>query len=481
MMIDCSVQNGVKTICSGNSNRLRRQTMSLGLQIQLQRLISFLALLIILLVGAASTSAQNQSNGPIYQVEVEGIVTDVTINYLRRALDQAEASSATALIIQLSSDGSVLRSIRPFAGELAEAEVPVVVYVAPTSTEAGAAGTFFLSAAAIAAMAPDTSFGNSTPLANIDALLSEQTQNLLLDNVIQQLRDWNTSHGRNTDWIDRAVRDGAIINNEQAIATNPPTVDLVARDNTELLTLLEGRTVELANGQQVQLNTLGQTTTPIAPTLWEQFLMFITSPTVAFLLLVMGAIAIYAEIVTPGIGVLAGLGVVLILTALGGLLVLPVRWLSFVGVLLAFGIVGADLFVPSHGALTVIGIVILVVSALTLIDTAQAPNTFIALWAIAMVALIVAAFAAIGLWLILRTRNQPIATGQEGLVGRLAEVRKRLEPEGMVFVEGALWRAISEDGEVEPGDWVRVTAVYDLRLVVRRLEAEAEAEGKLRL
>jgi membrane-bound serine protease (ClpP class) len=449
--------------------------------VQLQRLISFAILLIILLAGAGLATAQAQANGPIYHVEVEGIVTDVTINYLRRALDQAEASSATALIIQLSSDGSVLRSIRPFAGELAEAEVPVVVYVAPTGTEAGTAGTFFLSAAAIAAMAPDTSFGNSTPLASVDELLSEQTQNLLLDDVTQQLRDWNANHGRNTDWIDRAVRDGAIINNEQAIATNPPTVDLVARDDAELLTLLEGRTIELANGQQIQLNTLGQTTTPIAPTLWEQFLMFITNPTVAFLLLVMGAIAIYGEIVTPGVGVLAGLGVVLILTALGGLLVLPVRWLSFVGVLLAFGIVGADLFVPSHGALTVIGIVILVVSALTLIDTAQAPNTFIALWAIAMVALLVAAFAAIGLWLILRTRNQPVATGQEGLVGRLAEVRKRLEPEGMVFVEGALWRAISEDGEVEPGDWVRVMAVYDLRLVVRRLDAESETEGKLRL
>lgn len=89
-----------------------------------------------------------------------------------------------------------------------------------------------------------------------------------------------------------------------------------------------------------------------------------------------------------------------------------------------------------------------------------------------LVVLLLIVFAATGIYLVLRTRSTPITTGQEGLVGRLAEVRKRLDPEGMVFVEGALWRAISEDGEVEPGEWVRVTGVYDLRLTVRRLIEE---------
>lgn len=429
-------------------------------------------LLLALVVYAHATTAQAQQRGPIYTVQVDGVITDHTVNYMRRALRQAEASSATALIIQLSNEGAVLRALRPFAGELAQADVPVVVYVAPPGVNAGAPGAFLLSAAHVAAMAPNTSFGAPAPLAQVDDVLTEQTRDLVLNEVALQLRDWNEARGRNTDWIDQAVRTGVILSNEQAIAANPPAIDLVARDRAELLTLLQGRNIELADGGQVLLGTLGREATPIAPTLWESFLIWLTDPTVAFLLLVMGAIAIYAELVTPGVGVLAGLGVVLILAALAGLLALPVLWISVIGILFAFGLIGADLYTPSHGALTVVGVVVLVVSALNLIDTAQAPGTFVALWAILMVALVIVAFTAVGVWLILRTRKQPIATGQEGLVGRLAEVRKRLEPEGMVFVEGALWRAISEDGEVETGEWVRVKAVYDLRLVVRRLDAD---------
>lgn len=430
--------------------------------------------LLLLWSAGTNTAVIAQQRGPVYSVEVEGTVTNVTVGYLERALRQAEASNATALIIQLSSEGAVLRAIRPFAETLAQAEVPVVVYVTPAGTQAGAAGTFFLSAAHIAAMAPDTSFGTATPLANIDDVLTQQTQNLVFASVAQQIREWNARHGRNVDWIDRAVREGVLLTNEQAFGLNPPAIDIVARDLNELLLLLDGRTVQLENGQQVQLNTMGRDVTPIPPAIWEQFRLLLANPTVVFLLMVMGAVAIYAELANPGTTLFAGIGLVLVLGALVGLLSLPVRWISVLGLMLAFTLVALDLYVPSHGALTLVGILLLIISAMTLIDTTQAPNTFVALWAIAMVVFITAVLAALSIWLILRTRNQPVSTGQEGLIGKLAEVRKRLEPDGMVFIEGALWRAISEDGDVEPGEWVRVTAVYDLRLAVRRLDTEDE-------
>lgn len=433
-----------------------------------------LFLLLALSVGTHSTAIAQQ-RGPVYSVAIEGTITNVTVDYLERALQQAEASNATALIIQLSSGGAVLQAIRPFASELAQAEVPIVVYVAPEGTQSGAPGAFFLSAAHIAAMAPNTSFGTPTPLAEVDAVLTQQTQDLLLDNVAQQLVNWNQRHSRNTDWVDRAVREGVQLTNEQAIALAPPAVDIIARDRAELLTLLEGRTVQLENGAEVQLNTLGREVTSIQPTLWEQFRLLLANPTIAFLLLVLGAIAIYTELVNPGTSIFAGIGIVLLIGAVVGLLSLPVRWISVLGLILAFTLIAIDIYTPTHGAMTVIGIVILIVSALTLIDTAQAPDTFVALWAVMVVVLLTAAFTVLSIWLIMRTRMQPVSTGSEGLVGRLAEVRKRLEPDGMVFIEGALWRAISEDGDAEPGEWVRVTAVHDLRLVVRRLSLDEES------
>jgi membrane-bound serine protease (ClpP class) len=187
----------------------------------------------------------------------------------------------------------------------------------------------------------------------------------------------------------------------------------------------------------------------------------------------MGALAIYLELAAPGTTIFAGIGAVLLAGAALGLLALPVRWWSVLLLLLAFGMIGTEFFMPTHGALAITGIALVVVGALTLIDPAQAPDTAIALWVVLLVAFALAAFAAVGVWLALRSGQQPVTTGQEGLIGRLAEVRQRLDPAGMVFVEGALWQAVSEDGTVESGDWVRVVAMHDLRLIVRRIDAEA--------
>jgi membrane-bound serine protease (ClpP class) len=436
-----------------------------------RRLLALVFLLCGVALDPAPISAQ-AARGPLFFAEAEGTLTSVTVGYLRRALHLAEASDASALIIRLGSSGGVLRDIRPFAVEIAQARVPVVVYIAPTGTQSGAAGALFLSAAHISAMAPDTSFGSAAPLTRVDTALTEQTRDLVLDSVTEQIRDWNASRGRNTDWVDRAVREGVVLTNEQAISTNPPSVDLVAADREELLKLLEGRVVKLADGRSVQLATLGQSPAPVALTLWERLRLALADPTVAFVLLVMGALAIYLEIAAPGTTIFAGVGVVLLAGAVVGLLALPVRWWSVLLLLLAFGLIGAEFFAPAHGALVITGIALLIVGALTLIDPVQAPETAIALWVVLLVALGLATFAAIGVWLALRTRTRPVATGQEALIGKLAEVRRRLDPEGMVFVEGALWQAVSEDGAAEAGDWVRVVAMHDLRLIVQRIDRE---------
>lgn len=354
--------------------------------------------------------------------------------------------------------------------------MPVVVYIAPAQTQAGASGSFLLSASHIAAMAPDTSFGSADPLVQTEAFQREETRDVVRDGVIEQLTDWNAQHGRNTDWISEAVQDGMIITNEQAVAMQPPAITLVARDQDDLMTRLEGQVVTLSNGETVTLTTLGRQPVPIEANLLEQLLLFLADPTILFILLVLGGMALYSELVSGGVGILAAMAMLFLLGALYGILVLPIRWISLVGLLLAFGCIIADLFVPSHGGLSVVGLVLMIISSLTLIDTAQAPGVFVAIWAILMVVLLVAAFIAVSIWLILRSGKRPVSTGQEGLIGQLAEVRERLQPTGMVFVEGALWKATTEDGsEVESGEWVRIISNHKLLLVVCRIDSEIEA------
>jgi membrane-bound serine protease (ClpP class) len=432
--------------------------------------------LTLLLAFAAFESARpvtaQAAAGPVYVAEASGTITSVTIGYLRNALRLAEASDANLLLIRLSGTGAVLRDARPFAGELATARVPVVVYVAPSGTNAGAAGALFLSAAHVSAMAPGTSFGSPYPLARVDEALTQQTRDLVLDSVTNQIRGWNVERGRNTVWVDRAVREGVVLTNEQASALNPPAVDLVAASQDELLTLLDGRQVKLHDGRTMQLATLGRNVTPIAPTAWESIRLTLSTPSVAFVLLVLGALSLCLEFAAPGTTVFAGIGVVLLVVAGLGLLVLPLNWWAAALLVLALGLIVAEFVAHSHGALAVGGLALLALGALNLIDAEQAPGVMIAVWVIVLVGLALATLVALGVWLALRSRDQPPATGEQAMIGRLAEVRQRLEPDGMVFVEGALWQAISENGTAEVGDWVRVTAIHDLRLVVRPLGTE---------
>ena len=432
---------------------------------------------LLLLLGSFSLMAvqvQAQPRGPIIVVEVEGVLSRYSAGLVERALRDAEASSAEALIVHLGVSGGVVSDIRRLADTLVQARLPVIVYIAPSGTRSGAPGLWLTTAAHLAAMAPQTSFGITTPLVERSSGLTDETLELLRSEVITLLSERNRTHGRNEAWIESAVRQGALLNNEQAIALNPPAIELVARNLEDLLTLLEGRVVTLADGTSRTLTTLGQEPQLLEPTLWEWLLLTLANPTIAFMLLVMAGMAIYAELLSPTVGALAGLGLIFLLAAVTGLIALPVRWLAVIGILLAFGLMAVDLFVPSHGLATLLGLVLLVVSAMTMFDQLQAPGVAVAIWAVILVVILVAAFAALGIFLALRMRTRPVTTGQEGLIGRLAEVRRRLAPEGMVFVDGALWRAISEDGEVEPGEYVRVTGVYELRLTVRRLTSETQ-------
>lgn len=447
--------------------------------IRMMRAAPRVLILSVVLLGLLSQLAParaQEASGPIYTAEVRGTITSVTITYLEYALRVAESSNATALVIELGSSGGVLRDIRPFAAKLADAGVPVVVYVAPEGTAVGAPGTLLLSAAHISAMAPGTSFGSPYPLTRVDSALSDQTRRLVLDSVVDQLRRWNGSRGRNTKWIDQAVGEGAVFTNEQAMSLQPPAVDMVVSSREQLLTVLEGRAVQLADGRTAVLSTLNRSPIPIEPTLWQSLRLLLAEPTVVFALLVLGALAIYLELATPGATLFAGAGLLLLAGAAAGLVVLPIQPLGLLLIVGGLLLVGAEFFVAAHGGLALGGLVLLVLGALNLIDPLQAPGVSIAGWAIGLLVAGLGASAAGIAVLAMRARRLPAATGAESLVGRVAEVRQRLDPEGMVFVEGALWRAVSEDAPVEVGDWVRITAMHNLRLIVQPVAPDVPPE-----
>lgn len=415
----------------------------------------------------AVASASAQGRGRLYWVTVDQGLSVPAADRVRRALSEAEAAGATALVVELRSGGSV-GAAWPLARELYAAGVPVVVWVGPRGADGGPIGTLLLAAADIAAMAPQATVGFAAPLVDVPAGFSEATQQLVVDDAATQVASWARERGRNAQWLEQAVRSGAIVDAEQAIELEPPVIDLVATAE-ELPAALQGRQVVL-DDVTVTLDTLGAQIRPVTPTAWEALGQVLAIPTVAFLLFVFGGIAIMLELSNPGLGIPGVAGAIMLVASLVGFWLGDVRPLAVVVLVVGLLLLGLENAVSTHGGLAVAGTVLIVLGALFLVDTSRSPGMGVSLVVVGGVALALGT-AVLGLLVLAtRVREQRPATGRDALLGKLAEVRQSVAPEGLVFVDGALWSAWTDQGQFKPGELVEVAGVEGLRLYVKRVE-----------
>lgn len=431
-----------------------------------------LALLTLLPLGAGA-----QTRGPVYYVTAEQGMTQPAVGLVGRALREAEAAGATALVIEAHGGGSI-GATWPLAQALADAPVPVVVYIVPRNAQSGPVGTLLISAAHVAAMAPGASIGFAEPLVEVPARFSAATQEIVVDDAVKRLTSWARERGRNDEWVEQAVRSGAIIEAERAQALEPPVIDLVVTGEDELLQALQGRQVTLANGEERTLETLGAPIQRVTPTVWEALGQLLALPTVGFVLFVIGGIALYLELANPGIGIPGIAGGILIIAALTGFVLGEVRPLAVILLAAGLVVVGLEHVAMSHGGFTVAGLVLLVAGALYLVDPARTPGLGVSYVAIGGVAALLGAVAAGLVALAVRVRAHRPVTGQDALLGQLAEVRRPIAPEGMVFLNGALWSAWSDEGPFANGEFVQVAAVDGLRLYVRALDHHESVDDR---
>lgn len=429
-------------------------------------------LLIWLLIALFPQESTAQSQSQVYYVTAERGLTTPAIGMVRRALREAEAANATALVVEVHGGGS-LSSAWPLARDLAGARVPVVTYIAPREGRSGPIGTLLVSSAHVAAMAPGGTIGFAEPLVDIPAGFSASTQQLVVDDAVKELTGWARSRGHNPDWVEQAARSGAIITAEQAQALDPPVIDLVATDD-ELLTSLQGRQVTLASGETRTIQTLGASVRQVEPTIWEALGQIIAIPSVAFVLFVLGGIALYLELANPGVGIPGIAGSILVIAALVGFVLGEVRPLAVLLLAAGLVVVGLEHIVMSHGGFTVAGLILLVLGALYLVDPDRTPGLGVSYVVIGGVALALGGAAAGLVTLAVRVQTRKPVTGRDALIGQIAEVRQTVAPEGLVFAQGALWSAWTDEGPFAVGEFVEIAGVEGLRLYVRRL-ADAEA------
>lgn len=422
-----------------------------------------------LLGGMVATPAAAQSApGQTIVVTARGIVNPTLAHYLSRTIDRAEQDGAGLVVIELDTPGGLDVSMRQIIQRILSSKTPVAVYVSPQGARAGSAGVYITYAAHLAAMAPNTNIGSATPVSMSESgeqQMSPEMRAKVTNDAIAYIRALAEERGRNADWAEKAVREGANVSAQEAARTQ--VVDLVAADLPDLLRQIDGRTVNTAAGP-LALRTADAAVQRVEMGWVDAFLHAIGDPTIAYLLLSLGTMGLFFELSNPGSilpGVAGGICLVLAFYSLGSL---PVSYAGLLLMLFAFLLFVADIFAPTHGVLTVGGLVAFVLGSFMLFNVPEAaPWLSVSAWTIVSVAAVMGAFFLYLARLVAKAHRLKPATGSEGLVGQTGRARTALDPNGMVFVESALWEATSVGGPIAAGAAVQVVEMDGLHLRVR--------------
>lgn len=428
-------------------------------------LLSAFALISLLGSFACSAAGPDTAPGAVHVLTTDGDVNPVMERYLNRGIERAEENDAAAVVIRLDTPGGLLSSMDDIIERILASEVPVVVYVWPDGGKAASAGTYITYASHVAAMAPGTTIGSATPISGTGDDLGDDLRNKLIGNSVSKIRGLAELRGRNADWGERAVREGISAHSGEAVEMN--IVDYSADDLDSLLSQIDGSEVPLQGGRQVVLSTASAQVAYNDMTLAENFLNLIANANIAFLLLSLGSLAIFIEILNPGSIFPGVFGIMALILAFFSLSVLPFNWAGVALIFFAFVLFGLELFVTSHGILGVGGIVSLIFGGLLLTSGSDA-EVSVSPFVIALVAAPIAAMMLTVFVSIIRVRRMPPKMGLTTLVGRTVVARSALTPEGFVFMDGENWQAEAEEGNIQPGESVIVTQVRGLRLKVRR-------------
>jgi len=406
------------------------------------------------------------SEETVYFIKINGAIGPATASYIARSIGETQSRNAQFLVIQLNTPGGLLDSTQLIVQSLLASPIPVVVYVAPTGATATSAGCFITLAASVAAMAPATTIGAAHPVMIGGGIPSGDGQKTD-DTMKQKLENFSVSYieaiaakrNRNVEWAKSAVRESASIPADKALELK--VIDIIAKDLSDLQRQLDGRVVE---GKE--LKTARAEVVEIAMSASETIFQLLWRPEVMFVLMLIAIYGIIGELSTPG-AILPGVaGVIALVLVLYMAAILPINVTGLVFIGLAFALFVFDAFAPTHGVLTVGGIVAFLIGSLMLFDRSD-PLFRLSLAYIIPATIVTALFFIFVVAKGLRAQFLPIKAGKETMLGKTVAASTQIDSTGgKVFVEGEYWNAVS-DTPVEQGQPVEVAAVLGLTLKVR--------------
>jgi membrane-bound serine protease (ClpP class) len=426
-----------------------------------------IAILVALSLTASSVQAESA------HVDVIVLNSDIgpgSLHFLTQAIDTAEHDGAQALVMQIDTPGGDIDSMESMMQAEVSSTVPIIAYVSPSGGRAASAGAFVTLAAHIAAMAPTTRIGASSPIDASGADLGTTLKSKIENDLIASITGIQKRYGRNVPLAVKMVTQASSYDDTQAVSNR--IVDLEAPSLNALLTGVNGRTVPLNGGRTVTLQTAGVSVQTIDPTAADAIYSFLIDPNVAFLLFVVALIGIYLEIAHPGVivpGVVGGLALLLFLFAAGSL---SPDWVGLALMAFALVLLVLDVRVPTHGVLTIGAVIALVLGSLLFFNSGSGGpyseprvNPLIVYAMGGVVGLIGLSLVSF----IVRAQRLPVTTGVESMIGSRVTALTELDPEGRVSYGGENWAAVLDPPAIsaDAGAILQIVSVEGLRLHVR--------------
>ena len=402
------------------------------------------------------------SRAEILKIVVDDTIQPITEEYISRAIDEAQRRNAQAVLIEINTPGGLVESTRHIIEKITNSSVPVILYVTPSGSRAASAGFFILESADIAAMAPGTNTGAAHPVilggGKVDDVMKEKMEN----DAAALMRSVAARRGRNVEVAESTVRQSKSFTEQEALSQH--LIDYVASSQEDLFRQMESQPFKRFNGKEVALKLSGQPIALFGMTLKERILGYLMDPNISFILLTIGALALYAEFNHPGAVVPGTVGIVFILIAVFALNLLPTRFAALVLILGAFALFAAEAKFASHGVLTIGGIVLVTLGGLLLVDS-PIPEMRVHLLTALAVSIPLGLITAFLMSIALKARRNKMVSGAQGLVGETGIAQTVLSPRGKVFVHGELWDAISSS-DLSAGQSVVVRRIDGLLLQV---------------
>lgn len=424
---------------------------------------TLILILALALLAPLFLSAQPGQEKPlVLRARVKSAIHPVSAELIQDAVREADTARAAALVVELDTPGGLLTSTREITTAILGSQTPVVVFVSPSGAQAASAGFFILMAADIAAMAPGTNTGAAHPVGAQGEDIGEHMGKKAEEDAAANIRALARRNGRNIQLAQSAVIESRSFTADEALEGK--LIDLIAPDFDRLLAALDGRTFRRGEST-VTLRTRGAEVREIEMSPLRRLLAVIADPNIAFILLSLGGLGLYFELMNPGAILPGVVGAISLILGFFALSVLPVNYAGLALLLLALVLFIAEIKVVSHGLLAVGGVVALVLGALMLFKTAE-PALRVSLEVIVSLALFSLLLVGFLTFMVYRARQAPVRTGLEGLVHEIGTARSAIAPRGKVFVHGEIWDAVSDE-PVAQGEPVEVVAVRNLTLAVR--------------